>query len=164
MSLELNLLGCTIDPQQLKERFNQKKNYLNLSLMNLEYIPINSIIKLNPLVLQLKGNNLCHLPEDIDKLTNLQHLRLNENKLTSLPESIGNLVNLKVLTLGSNQLKSLPIGLGNLINLEELSVTKNILKPLSEKMKQVLNDMVIRGCSVFGFNFSISQDTRQSLR
>ena len=54
--------------------------------------------------LDLSGNQLTALPEEIGLLTGLKELDLNENQLTSLPEEIGLLTGLEKLNLNNNPL------------------------------------------------------------
>lgn len=60
---------------------------------------------LNVRVLDLNGQKLTTLPEEIGQLKNLQVLELNNNQLTTLSEEIGQLKNLQWLDLGYNHLQ-----------------------------------------------------------
>ncbi|MBD3214815.1 MAG: hypothetical protein GF311_19545 [Candidatus Lokiarchaeota archaeon] len=77
--------------------------------------------------LELGNNLLKEIPEDINKLKNLEFLSLSSNQLKKLPNSIGELKNLKTLDLSSNQIDQLPSSLGNLTSLEILRVDRNNL-------------------------------------
>jgi leucine-rich repeat protein SHOC2 len=84
--------------------------------------------------LDLSGNILKSLPQNIGNLTLLEDLNLGMvnlgfrmNLLTSLPASFSNLTNLKRLDLSSNQLSVLPFGMSNLTNLEYLELKQNQL-------------------------------------
>ena len=47
-------------------------------------------------ILELEGNALHSLPNDIGKLNALEHLNLEDNELDSLPESMAQLTRLQV--------------------------------------------------------------------
>ncbi|KAL6654822.1 hypothetical protein ACP70R_008287 [Stipagrostis hirtigluma subsp. patula] len=71
---------------------------------------------------------LGRIPEDIDKLFNLQAFGLNNNYITgTLPSSIGRLQNLQALALGNNKIGgSIPLTLGNLTELSILDLESNV--------------------------------------
>lgn len=52
--------------------------------------------------LDLKGNMLSSLPEDLDRLGNLKILSVRQNKLEKLPVCIGNMTSLHCLTTRKN--------------------------------------------------------------
>lgn len=85
-------------------------------------------------ILRLFQNSLTEIPDDIDRLENLEELYLGKNKLTRLPETLCNLKKLKILSVQYNDLESLPENLGDLENLEQLIVNQNQLKYLPESI------------------------------
>ncbi len=70
--------------------------------------------------LNLSGNGLRVLPDEITELRHLRHLNLRGNKLTGLPDSLGRLRELRYIGLGDNKLKRLPASIVDLVNLEML--------------------------------------------
>ena len=68
--------------------------------------------------LDLSDNQLKSVPEEIDRLQNLETLMLYINQIERLPESIGSLSNLDTLWIGKNQLRTLPRGFTKLKKLE----------------------------------------------
>ena len=63
--------------------------------------------------LNLSTNQLKVLPDDIDKLVNLEVLILSNNQLKRLPSQIGNLKKLRELDMEENQLDGLPNEIGD---------------------------------------------------
>lgn len=59
-------------------------------------------------LLNMMGNKLTTLPDEVCELTNLYRLGLKGNKLETLPDNFGNLQNLVELFLTDNALKSFP--------------------------------------------------------
>ncbi|KAL5019281.1 hypothetical protein ScPMuIL_005003 [Solemya velum] len=88
--------------------------------------------------LYLNDNNLCRLPPDISKLTNLSYLDLSSNKLRSLPAELGDLVHLRELLLHHNYLRVLPFELGKLFNLQILGLQGN---PLNHEILNLYNEV-----------------------
>uniref|UniRef100_A0A0D9WRJ2 Receptor kinase-like protein Xa21 n=1 Tax=Leersia perrieri TaxID=77586 RepID=A0A0D9WRJ2_9ORYZ len=80
--------------------------------------------------LLLSGNQISGaIPQEIDKLENLQVLHMEQNLLTgNLPDSLGNLPNLFVLRLSQNKLSGeIPLSIGDLSQLSELYLQENNL-------------------------------------
>ncbi|RNA28663.1 leucine-rich repeat-containing 59 [Brachionus plicatilis] len=120
----------------LKEKITE--DYLDLSLCNLEKIPIKEILEFPKIKrLNLSFNNLSNLPSDISKLQHIKEIDLSKNHLQSLPENIGSLVNLKCLDLLGNQLKSLPESFSELKSLQWLDLKDN---PLDSELKKVAGE------------------------
>lgn len=71
----------------------------------------------------------------IGQLTHLNKLDLSGNQIKGLPENIGNLTNLKHLNLSHNQIATLPPSLGHLKNLKHLDLRNN---NLSQKFSEIV--------------------------
>ena len=114
---------------------NEKKTYLELSVLNLNDNTLRIIFSLiitipNLQILYLSLNQqLTQLPESFGNLNQLQELDLSYNHLTQLPESFGNLNQLLILDLSYNQLRQLPESFGHLNQLQALSTTDNPTLP-----------------------------------
>lgn len=65
---------------------------------------------------------------DMGSWTSITELNLSTNQLKVLPEDIEKLVNLEILVLSNNQLKKLPNQIGNLKKLRELDLEENDLE------------------------------------
>ncbi|AKB50640.1 hypothetical protein MSBRW_1387 [Methanosarcina barkeri str. Wiesmoor] len=89
--------------------------------------------------LNLSGNQLTQVPQEIGELKNLTMLDLSENTLTILPQEIGELKNLKTLDLSGNQLIQLPSEIGRLKNLTILNLYDNQLTQLPPEIKELKN-------------------------
>ncbi|CAL8997744.1 unnamed protein product [Prunus brigantina] len=87
-------------------------------------IDSNLILQLKCLrTLNLSGNSIKELPEEIGELIHLRHIDLSYNDLEKLPDTICGLYNLSTLHLvWCSNLKKLPENMGNLINLKHLYV------------------------------------------
>jgi Leucine-rich repeat (LRR) protein len=79
-------------------------------------------LKPNITALDLGGQQLTSLSDNISRHTQLKVLLLNNNQLTALPENISKLNNLEILSLAYNQLKTLPESITKLSNLQELEL------------------------------------------
>ncbi len=100
---------------------------LDLSGEDLTTIPddigkITSLARLN-----LSNNRLSELPESLGQLNRLVHLDVSDNQLQSLPESLGEIKRLSVLKAGNNHLTLLPDSIGNLTRLSDLELNENRL-------------------------------------
>ncbi len=119
--------------------FKQLASQLHLESLSMEQCELSCISEdictLKSLKqLNLSGNILKSLPQNIGNLTLLEDLNLGMvnigfrmNLLTSLPASFSDLINLRRLDLSSNQLSILPNGMSNLTNLEYIDLKQNQL-------------------------------------
>ncbi|MGY3778329.1 bacterial Ig-like domain-containing protein [Isobaculum melis] len=80
--------------------------------------------------LDLRGNQLVELPDELMQLTALEALRLQDNQLTKLPDNIGLLKSLSTLYLTNNQLTYLPDSFMDLAKLNTLFLSKNAITSL----------------------------------
>lgn len=107
---------------------------LNLSYNQLTSLP-DSIQNLRQIItLSLSSNKLISLPEWIGNFRELRTLSLNNNQLASLPQSIENLNELLTLFLDNNRLTSLPESIGNLTRLKQLYINSNHLVSLPDSI------------------------------
>lgn len=88
--------------------------------------------------LQLRGNQLTQLPDEIGALKALVTLDLSENELLALPPRIGNLVNLQSLSLQHNHIRSLPPNIGTLTSLTSLKLHDNELEDLPDEISSLV--------------------------
>jgi predicted ATPase len=82
--------------------------------------------------LDLSGQNLTEIPEEISKLENLTELDLSENQISEIPESISKLQNLISIDLSYNQIKWLPQWFLALPNIETWHLEGNPTISLTE--------------------------------
>jgi hypothetical protein len=108
-------------------------------------------------VLNLSGNSLSELPDDLSRLSKLRVLFCSENRFTQLPEVLSSCVELEMvgfkanrirevastaispglrwLILTDNQVSSLPDSIGNCARLQKLMLAGNQLADLPEAMR-----------------------------
>ena len=140
IDLKVKHLNLSANPfLEVDALFTSLANYKTLEHLDVSYnkwiaIPA-SIGKLTRVKsLNLRGNNLTALPEEIGNLIALKVLKvdnpdrfLNTNQLTTLPSSLGKLIALDSLFLSGNKIKSLPSGFNKLSNLVYLDLSWNKL-------------------------------------
>ncbi|KAG2455911.1 LRSM1 ligase, partial [Polypterus senegalus] len=88
-------------------------------------------------VLDVHGNSLTSLPDDIGQLRSLQILNLEKNRLQNLPESIGELGQLQTLNVRGNCLCQLRPALGRLGSLRSLDVSENGVRELPVELGHI---------------------------
>ncbi len=103
---------------------NRRVTEMNISIEGLERF-LKPIIGLKKLRKLYYYGPIASLPEDINKLKNLEELILIDNKLKRLPDSMGKLRSLRILDLSGNPIKFLPKSLRNSCSLEKLLVDYN---------------------------------------
>ncbi len=102
------------------------RDELNLSGEGLTKIPEDVFGKTNLEKLDVSDNQLTGaIQAEIRHLQNLKILNASNNQMTGLPAEIGQLAKLEVLDLSNNQLTGLPYELGNLKNLKVLNISGN---------------------------------------
>ena len=90
-----------------------------------------------PCRLNLSGNRIGELPEQIGDLRALVDLDLGSNSLSALPASIGSLTRLRFLNAMSNQLTALPPGIGGCTALHRCGLKNNQLTALPPSIGQL---------------------------
>ncbi|CAL8997739.1 unnamed protein product [Prunus brigantina] len=134
------------------------KNLRTLATFNSRITTINPnlILQLKYLrTLNLSGNSIKELPEEIGELIHLRHIDLSFNwPLEKLPDTICGLYNLSTLRLvRCSQLKKLPENMGNLINLKHLYVEKCFkLESLPRGIRRLTNLQTLDVCKCGGDN------------
>lgn len=99
---------------------------MDLHGQRLTKIPENVFSRTDLTSLDLSGNMLTGAPQSqIGQLKNLTTLDLSNNQLTGLPAELGQLSKLEVLNVSNNQLTGLPMELGNLTQLRILDISGN---------------------------------------
>jgi len=138
----LNLSGFSLPglPKIVVERMNFIQN-LDLSINKFAAFP--DLSRFSVLEeLNLMGNMLSALPEEIGTAKTLRILNLNGNVLKTLPHGIGNLLTLEKLEINNNELVELPKEIGRLSLLETLSIAGNPISTLPDSigaMKNLVN-------------------------
>ncbi|WP_028888338.1 leucine-rich repeat domain-containing protein [Tenacibaculum ovolyticum] len=102
---------------------NISKFKLNLS-NSIEYI-------------NLSGNDMNYIPNEIFDICNLKILNLRFNKIKTLDSNIRKLTKLRKLLLGKNNISFLPNELYLVKQLEELELRDNSLSQVSEKLTKM---------------------------
>ncbi|XP_051011849.1 leucine-rich repeat-containing protein 69 [Acomys russatus] len=83
-------------------------------------------------LLNLNGNRLTSLPQEISRLRNLTYLSISHNKLTRIPTELCSLEHLSVLYLNYNQLMCIPDEIKCLHNLQKLFLARNNIDVMPE--------------------------------
>jgi len=89
--------------------------------------------------LYITHSNIIEIPDDIDKLINLEILNIHPGEVKKISKNIGNLKYLKELDLSGNGLEELPKEIGNLSNLKELNLSSNYIKELPKEIGNLYN-------------------------
>jgi Leucine-rich repeat (LRR) protein len=96
--------------------------------------------KLNPIRdLNLSDLNLIYLPDKLQLLTNLKKLNLKDNRLNLLPNWIGNLTKLEILEVTDNFLSRIPDCVKNLQSLTTLNLDLNEFDLVPDPIKYLGN-------------------------
>lgn len=114
--------------EQLSANEADRKDNLDLSDQNLNYIPIDIYTMDWLRVLILDKNQIGRL-EYLDKLTNLNTLSAEKNKLTKI-ENLDNLTQLDTLNLTQNQISKIE-NIDNLKSLSRLELRHNVIQDLT---------------------------------
>lgn len=102
------------------------KDTLNLSGQGLNQLTQDIFKNTGIKKLDVSNNNLTGaIPAEIRHLQNLEELNASNNNMTGVPAEIGQLKKLRVLNLSNNQLTGLPYELGNLSSLKVLNLSGN---------------------------------------
>lgn len=114
------------DGSQYKARLIAKEKILNCykardPKLNLSRLGLTSLPDIFPLfadfltALDLSGNSLVQVSEEIVQLSNLSYLNLSHNPISFLPQQMNQLISLEQLdVLGMNRLEKIPLSIGNM--------------------------------------------------
>lgn len=114
---------------QVKQHYEtaQKTGVFTLSNKLTEFPPrlfeLTNVLR----TLELSGNRLNVIPDEIASFVNLKHLRISRNRLTKLPDSIGTLKKLESLYAADNALVNIPATISQLSHLKQVTRTKELL-------------------------------------
>lgn len=88
----------------------------------------------NLIELNLDGNHITYLPEEITQLTKLDKLILSDNNISEIPAFIENMAVLRWLDISSNNISELPESLCNVTTIDRLNVSQNKLTKLPQNI------------------------------
>lgn len=131
--------------ERFKERYEdfieETKTKVFISNADLQEFP--SLLLNYPYIKQLSlyYNEIAELPQDIDKLKNLEVLNMGANVLKDLPSSFANLDNLKDLDLYNNDFDVFPEEITKLKNLQKLDLTMNNIKEIPDSIANLANTL-----------------------
>ncbi|KAL5120723.1 hypothetical protein ACEQ8H_001472 [Pleosporales sp. CAS-2024a] len=108
--------------RELKLAENELHGHLPASVINLSCLE----------VLELQGNALTSLPNDMGKLASLRTLNVASNQLTNIPMELFEKTALVELVANSNRLEGTFFTVASAPHLQELNVSNNSLKTLCE--------------------------------
>eukprot|EP00004_Rigifila_ramosa_P021234 TRINITY_DN5608_c2_g1_i1.p1 TRINITY_DN5608_c2_g1~~TRINITY_DN5608_c2_g1_i1.p1 ORF type:complete len:1185 (+),score=262.03 TRINITY_DN5608_c2_g1_i1:3-3557(+) len=147
-----------LPPKVLRDTHLEK---LYLSNNSIAHLP--SLARLSKLqVLQVIGNHLGAVPDDLGVLTNLLELNLSLNRVVALPE-LGGLIKLRELCLSSNRLTSVPASIFQLPALMSLNLAYNYIVALPPNIDlPLLEELLLAGNNLVTLPPSIS--TLKSLK
>lgn len=91
-----------------------------------------------PFVLNVSNNCLTQLPCSILRLKKLKILDLSGNSIVKLPENINDFEHLETVFLANNSLQELPLGLIRLKKLKHLDIRRNCLQVLPPELDTVV--------------------------
>jgi Leucine-rich repeat (LRR) protein len=117
------------------------------------YLSIEQALKdpTHVVILNLKGQSIRVLPDDIIKLVNLEHLDLSYNSFTSVPPQVFRLPKLRVLNLNNNVITELP----NMAPLHALTTLRLDVNPFTNPVAELKKVAAIN--SLTSLNFSANK-------
>ncbi|KAJ2461079.1 hypothetical protein GGF42_000428 [Coemansia sp. RSA 2424] len=122
---------------------------LNLSANVLTQLPLGFGRAFSSLhTLDISGNQISALPEEISHLHSLRELYASRNALVTLPITIGSLRNLEILDISENHIDLLDVSISRLENLRMLNISDNrltTLPPYLGLLAQTLRILLVDG-------------------
>jgi Leucine-rich repeat (LRR) protein len=101
---------------------NSSSAYMDLAGQSMRRLPDELFERTDLVELDLSGNELTAIPAEIRHLQKLEVLSFANNELTGIPAELGQLRELRILDLSTNPITGLPYELGNLSKLEVLDL------------------------------------------
>ncbi len=89
------------------------------------------------LKLDLSGQNLAAIPQEVFQMKRLQFLDLSKNKIAEIPDEIQNLSQLQELDVSDNQLNKVSAKIDELAFLQKLDLAENQLTTLPDVMSNL---------------------------
>jgi len=132
--LDLSHNRLTSIPDSLANMVNMTHMILTDNLLTENDFPKTMSMMTKLRTLNLSGNQLEIIPQQILEITSLRSLYLGANCLREVTPQIRRLRRLKILYLGGNQLHDLPDDIGGLEYLCSLSLSDNKLRRLPETL------------------------------
>jgi len=106
----------------------EKTGALSFTDKGLEKFPPDLVKVVNNLRnLDLSGNKMTVMPQNMGAFKMLKNLNMSKNRLSSIVEDIGKLAKLESLLLATNIIQCVPNSLGQLKNLKEINLSNNKL-------------------------------------
>lgn len=140
----INFIACDADDILGKMAYLPSVTFICMNRIELDQWP-KSLNKYNTIsCLDLAGNNLKALPNDILKFTNLRQLSMGDgayggNKLTVIDGNICQLTNLRSLCFFQNTIDSISPNIVNLKNLEYLNLNQTKIKHIPTTIGELKN-------------------------
>ncbi|KAJ5128481.1 Leucine-rich repeat typical subtype [Penicillium atrosanguineum] len=167
----LDLHGNLLKSVPMGIRRLHQLRFLNLSNNTMSMDKLHVVLEIASLTDLKLANNQLSGPffSEIGRLSQLESLDLRGNDLTSLPEELKELTSLKTLDVGGNQLTSLPFEALSKLPLRTLNAPKNSLQgtliPESVNRLETLQSLNIAGNSlkIFAANEALVLPSLQNL-
>lgn len=84
--------------------------------------------------LQIRGNTISNIPDEIYNLTKLEVLYMNSNVITEISSNIEQLTQLRALVANSNRIKIIPTTILNLKNITRINLCNNNIDELPSRI------------------------------
>ena len=140
-----------MDSERLKSRIAEAKKggRLNLSYLKIAEISAASINQIKSSIpnlqeIDLRGNLLTDLPEELGELTSLHVVRLSLNKFAHLPSILSSFPGLKKLEFTGNLLAEIPDEISTLQSLEELDISGNKVTSIGDNLTTLTNLQILK--------------------
>ena len=107
----------------------------------------NELIQLEKI--NLYGQGLNNIPEEITHLKNITYIDLAYNGLSELPSDMGALKKLNFLSIATNNLRELPASITSLMELKNFWFNSNNDLKLNDKQLSWIEDLKGNGCYIY---------------
>ncbi len=134
---------------------------LDLSSLELTYIPPEIEVLRHLKELYLQNNQLTALPSEIGNLSQLQVINAAHNSISQITKAVRKLSNLNRLDLSHNKLNSLPFEFAQLKHLHQLDLSHNNFTDIPKALKQLpnLNQLIFNHNRINRLPHTIAQMT-----